>query len=572
MGDALAKCAKYNKNGVCIVYKDQRITWADLYVRVERLACSLSALGVKKEDKVIIMFHNTPLFFEANYAIQILGAIPVPMNYRFSPKEIIYQTNHSGAKMFIMEDLWLELVLIAKPELNNIKNFILAGKTEKGMLDYESLINNPPKLLPRVNVNKNDICVICYTGGTTGMPKGVMLTYANHIHLLYAFFETIIDRIGDINISVPMKKKLDKTPFKKVIAVLQSGLIRWILKRSLVKKIILKLIKLGIGSSIMLRLGAGKEIKQMMPSFPMFHDAAYQMSILGPILGNMTMIFLKSPKFDPVEVLKLVENQRPIILGNVPTGWKMLLDCDEIDDYDLSSVFLSATGGGVCPASLKKNIFEKFSGAAIADIFGQTEMTPSTSMRIDLNPGTLKDRSVGKPMVKTRVVDENGHPVKDGEIGEIIYKSPTIMKGYLDEPDKTGEVIKDGWFYSGDLGFIDKDGDLCVVERKKECISSGGEKIFPGEIEEVLSKQSKVEKVCVIGVADKTWGTSVRAVVLLKENEIADENEIIEWCRQNLAGYKRPRSVVFVDSLPVSVVGKIQRNKVREMYGAGDDD
>ncbi|MDY6898357.1 MAG: AMP-binding protein, partial [Cyanobacteriota bacterium] len=226
-----------------------------------------------------------------------------------------------------------------------------------------------------------------------------------------------------------------------------------------------------------------------------------------------------------------------------------------------------ATGAGVNPGELKKKILKHFPGIFIVDVFGQTEMTPNTTIRIDTDSEKIKDRSVGKPIVQTRIIDEKGNDVKPGEIGEIIYNSPTIMKGYYKEPEKTAEVIKDGWFYSGDLGYFDEDGEIRVVERKKECISSGGEKIFPHEVEEILLTHPKVKEVCVIGVKDETWGSTVRAIIQLKEGEVTDEKEIIDWCRGNMAGYKKPKSVSFVDSFPVTPVGKIQRAKVKEIYG-----
>ncbi|MBV1871503.1 MAG: AMP-binding protein, partial [Gammaproteobacteria bacterium] len=193
---------------------------------------------------------------------------------------------------------------------------------------------------------------------------------------------------------------------------------------------------------------------------------------------------------------------------------------------------------------------------------------PTTSFKIDVSADSLKDRSVGKPMVETRIVDESDNDVLQGEIGEIIYRSPTIMKGYYKEEDKTSEVIKDGWFYSGDLGWIDDEGDVRVAERKNECISTGGEKIFPGEIEDILAEHDKIQDICVIGVPDETWGNSVRAVIRLNEGDTATKEEIIDWCRGKMAGYKKPRTVLFVDEFPISAVGKVQRNRVRELYGA----
>lgn len=566
IGDALAKCAKYNPTGEFLVYGDKRVTWLDMNERVNRLAAALSAQGVKKGDNVVLMFHNCPEFFEANYAIQKLGAVAVPMNYRFVPREIIYQAQHCEAVAFIFEEIWLDAVLEAAPELIGVKTFIHKGAAQENMLDYEALIASYPPVEPRVNVYEDETCVICYTGGTTGTPKGVMLTYKNHISLLHTMIDGIIPRLHNISIPEDVRKRIGLPNF--VFSVLESSAVKWVLQRSLLQNGIIKLAKNMIGSSLALRLSKNQQIKQMMPSFPMFHDAAYQNAIMAPITGNMTLIMPSSPHFDPEEVCMLVQREKPALLGNVPTGWKKLLKYKDIGNYDLSSVVIAATGGGVCPAALKRKIFARFPGVIIADGFGQTEMAPTTSFKIDVSADSLKDRSVGKPMVETRIVDESDNDVLQGEIGEIIYRSPTIMKGYYKEEDKTSEVIKDGWFYSGDLGWIDDEGDVRVAERKNECISTGGEKIFPGEIEDILAEHDKIQDICVIGVPDETWGNSVRAVIRLNEGDTATKEEIIDWCRGKMAGYKKPRTVLFVDEFPISAVGKVQRNRVRELYGA----
>lgn len=565
MANALANCAKYNPNGEFLIYGDRRITWSQLNERVNKLASALHNQGIRRGDNVILMFHNCPEFFETNYAIQKLGAVAVPMNYRFVPREIVYQTQHSGAVAFIFEELWLDQVKEALPELSGVKSFIMKGQPQAGLLDYEALIAANPPTEPSVNVYEEDTCVICYTGGTTGTPKGVMLTYKNHLSLLDTMIKGMVPRLHTMSLPETVRQRMGLP--KLATGLLENAVTRWILQRTSLQNAMISAAKRMIGTPLALRLAQKQQIKQMMPSFPMFHDAAYQMAILAPITGNMTLVSPVNPHFDPQEVCVLIEREKPTLLGNVPTGWKKLLQYKEIGHYDLSSVKIAATGGGVCSAALKKKIFDKFPGVIIADGFGQTEMTPTTSFKIDLTPEGLKDRSVGKPMVETRIVDEEGRDVPLGSVGEIIYRSGTVMKGYFKEEDKTAEVIKDGWFYSGDLGWIDEDGDIRVAERKKECISSGGEKIFPGEIEDILAEHPKIQDVCVIGVADDTWGSSVRAVIRLHAGDEASEDEIIDWCRGRMAGYKKPRSVLFVSEFPISAVGKVQRNKVRELYG-----
>jgi len=256
------------------------------------------------------------------------------------------------------------------------------------------------------------------------------------------------------------------------------------------------------------------------------------------------------------------------MVGNVPTGWKKLVSYPDIKKYDLSSVRVATSGGGMCSPELKKQILALFPNALLLDVLGQTEMTPIVSFRIDGDPEAIADRSVGKAIVEAKIVDENGRELPRGEIGEICYRSSSMMKGYYKDEEKTREVMQDGWFRSGDLGYFDEEGEIRTVDRKKECINTGGEKVFPLEVEEIIQSHPKVDSVCVIGVPDEEWGSAVRAVVQLTEGEKMDEQEIRDYCRGKMAGYKIPRSVVFVDEIPLSPVGKTLRQQVREQYGS----
>jgi acyl-CoA synthetase (AMP-forming)/AMP-acid ligase II len=202
-------------------------------------------------------------------------------------------------------------------------------------------------------------------------------------------------------------------------------------------------------------------------------------------------------------------------------------------------------------------------------MFGQTEMTPLTSFRIDADPTTLKEPSVGGAIVELRVVDEAGRDLPQGAVGEICYRSETQMKGYYkDDAATAAATTPDGWFRSGDLGYLDEEGEVRIVDRKNECINTGGEKVYPLEVEERLGRHPAVEQCCVIGVADDAWGHAVRAVVQLQAGASASADELVDFARAELAGYKVPRSVIFVDELPLSPVGKVLRAKIRQLHGA----
>ncbi len=573
LGGYLNTNAEYNADGEFLIFDKRRITWATLNERVNRLAAALVDLGVHKDDKVSFIFRNCPEFFEINYAIQKAGGIPVPMNYRFTPREITFQANHSDSVIFFVEDLWLEAVQKARPNLPNIRHFICAGKNcPDDMTPYEDLMTQYPAADPEIEVGPEDICVICYTGGTTGRPKGVMLSYKAHVKMLEYMGRDMIFRLADMQMSDEMIKRLGETlpmlGMTSLIKFMKGPVGKSILNSSLTHRVVGSLMSHTTASPQMIRFGPKGMVRLMTPSMPMFHDASYNLIIMAALTGQFTFIQPDMLHFDAAEIFKMIEREKVNMLVNVPTGWKMLVQEPTISDYDLSSIALCGTGGGVNPISLKKKLLTHFSTSIIIDIFGQTEMTPMTSIRLDADSSALKDRSVGKPLFEARIVDEKGLDLPAGEIGEVIYRSDTIMKGYYKDEDKTSEVIKNGWLYSGDLGYFDEEGEIRVVERKKECISSGGEKIFPLEVEEVIDEHPKVKQTCVIGVPDEKWGNIVRAVIVLYPQKKASEQELIDWTRDKISSYKKPRSIVFAKSLPVTPVGKIRRAKVKELYGA----
>ncbi|MCP4567559.1 MAG: acyl--CoA ligase, partial [FCB group bacterium] len=509
-------------------------------------------------------FRNCPEFFEINYAVQKAGGIPVPMNYRFTPREITFQANHSDSVLFFVEDLWLEALQKARPNLPNIRHFICAGKNcPEDMTPYEELMTEYPAVDPEIEVGPEDICVICYTGGTTGRPKGVMLSYQAHVKMLEYMGRDLIFRLADMPMSDQKIYRLAElspipgTAF--LIKFMRSPIGKYISNSGITHKMVSRLMAYIIANHRMIRFGPKGVIRIMTPSMPMFHVASYNLIIMAALTGQFTFIQPDMLHFDPAAVLKMIKAEKVNMLVNVPTGWKMLAEEPAIKDYDLKGVVFCGTGGGVNPASLKKKLLDHFPASIIMDIFGQTEMTPMTSLRLDADSSALKDRSVGKPLFEARIVDENDLDLPGGQIGEVIYRSDTMMKGYYKDEDKTSEVIKNGWLYSGDLGYFDEEGEIRVVERKKECISSGGEKIFPLEVEEIIDEHPKVKHSCVIGVPDEKWGSVVRAVVVLKAKEEASEKELIDWTRDKISSYKKPRSIIFAESLPVTPVGKIRR-------------
>lgn len=573
MANSFISCATYNPTGEVIVHGSRRITWAEHKTRVFKLADALVRLGVRKNDKVAFMFHNSPEFIETNWAIQVAGAIPVPMNYRFVAKEVEYQANHCDAQVLLYESLWAEAVEAAAPNLPRIKHFICKGNSGlPGVLDYEGLVCSGNDRDPQVATDWPDIAVIIYTGGTTGFPKGVMLTYGAHVEM----FATLLSQAAVRALTMDLAKHQHESmmeffpiPAGTLLGPLfRTRTVKKLLRQPATLRFLYKKIFTMFSDPDAARKGYSKPKRAMFPSMPFFHDASYANLVMGSLAGNICFVLPESISFDPTEVFALVERERVTNMANVPTGWQKLVNSPDAGKYDLRSLQIAVTGGGTCPAALKKRILALFPNCVVMDAFGQTEMTPVTSFRIDADPEKIADRSVGKAIVEARVVDENGNDLPPGQVGEILYRSSTVMKGYYKDEEKTGEVLADGWFRSGDLGYFDEQGEIRVVDRKKECINTGGEKVFPLEVEEVLREHPKVEDACVIGVPDPEWGNAIRAVVALKEGERAEASEIIAFCRGRMAGYKIPRSVVFVPEIPHSPVGKMLRQKVRDLYGA----
>ncbi len=576
VSNCLNFCARYNPDGEVIIYGDRPITWGELRTRVMKLSQALIELGVKKDDKVTFMFHNRPEFIEVNYAIQAAGAIPVPMNYRFTAREIEYQANHSDATVFIYDEPWREAVEKAAPKLETVRHFIARGETGlENALDYNEVMEKSPASDPRVGNDWSDVAVMIYTGGTTGYPKGVMLTYSAHLDMFATVLAGVLLRAAEIELSPEQLERIRGTfpmpGLNYLDKIIRTNTAQKIMNRPGTKKRLIKAFKYFFSHPGVAKINYDKTVKYMTPSMPFFHDASYQILVLALFGGNLCFVLVPEIKFEPAAVLEAVQKHQPMLMANVPTGWKKLVSCPEFDKYDVSSIRVAATGAGACAVDLKKKIFEKFPDVIILDMFGQTEMTPITSFRIDVGPETLKERSVGKSIVDVRVVDEQGRDAAVGEPGEILYRSSTVMKGYYKDEDKTREVMEGGWFKSGDLGYIDEDGEVRLIDRKKECINTGGEKVFPLEVEEIIHQRPQVEDVCIIGVPDEEWGNIIRAVVQPKEGETIEQEEIIEFCRDQLAGYKIPRSVVFVNELPLSPVGKVLRARIREMYGSPEE-
>ena len=571
-GDIIKTYAEKNPKGIAVYYGTKRKeTWKELNDRVNSLANVLYDLGIRKGDKGIVMFHNSPEFMESVRALEKLGAISVPMNYRFVSKEIEYQTKHSDSKVFLTEDLWLEDVRKARPNMPKVENYIVSGESGE-FLNYEDSIKKYPSKEPEVDTGMDDVCSIWYTGGTTGTPKGTVHTYAGCITTLEGVLGAALKGVPQTKIP---KLRLP-IPFSSSIAeIIGSDFTNDLIHRPTVQKILAdpSLPKIIINRILPILRGRLPFLElPFLSSLPLFHSANFMVwtAIWLAGMGSIPFVVQTNPRFDPKEILEILDKVKPIALALVPTMWVKLLEHPDIDKYDFSRVAVVGSGAGICTGDLKKRVFERFPRSVFADGFGQTEMGPVVTWKFDTSAQVdkIKDRSVGVSLstVGIRVVNERGEDMKPGETGEIIYKGETMMNKYYKDEERTSALIKDGWFYSGDLGYFDADGELFVVDRKGEIISTGGEKIYPHEVEEILESNPKVEYSCLMGIPDETYGKIPVGLIKLIEGEEATEDEIIDWCRDKMSGFKRPRFVVFVDEFPLNPVGKVLRREGEERF------
>jgi long-chain acyl-CoA synthetase len=497
------------------------MTYLELREQTRRFATALDHLGVKKGDRVALMLPNSPQYVVAFYGALRLGAIVVNTNPLYVAREMQHQFSDAGCETAILlTTFWPRLESVI--EQTSIKRTItvdIAGPfswpqrtlvhlvqrkhgeyvkppRQEGILQYEDLVEKYPPLPPRVAIEPEDVALFQYTGGTTGVPKAAMLTHRN-----------------------------------LVANVLQVD--AWF------------------------RLAEeGKEV--MMAAIPFFHVYGMTTSMLYPVAKGFETVVLPRPR--PVDgVMKLLEKTRATIFPGVPTLYTAINNHPDVKKYDLGHVRACISGAAPLPLEVQQT-FERLTGGRLVEGYGLTEAAPVTHA----NPlfGQRKDGSIGLPFpdVEARIVDpDTRKPLGPGEEGELAVKGPQVMKGYWNRPDETAETIQGEWLYTGDMARMDEDGYFYIVDRKKDMIIASGYKILPREVEEVIYRHPKVEEAVVAGVPDEYRGETVKAYVVPKKDVELTADEIVAWCKENLAPYKVPKQVEFREELPKTLVGKILR-------------
>ena len=505
LGDIPRKHARLDPNRECLVCEETRLTWNELNRRVNRLANGLAGLGAGKETKVAVLALNCHRYIETYYATSKLGAVCVPLNFRLSANELVYIVNHAEVEIFLADQAMLGIAKQILPQVGRVRHSIVWEAEQEGWIAYEDLLTHSSESEPEVEVDEDDLCQLQYTGGTTGLPKGVMITHRNYL-----------------TTAMGMAAGREMQPHYATLQVL-----------------------------------------------PIFHTSWWP--ILLHHCGGCKAVIAR--RFDFHEILKTLERERVTHVNMVPVLFSWLLNFPDLDKYDLSSIVYFTYAGAPMPEDLLRRCIARF-GPIFEQGYGLTEAAPLATMlrredqcRLEGPPEMVRRiNSCGRETFVTEVmvVDEEDRPVKPGEIGEIVVRGKNVMKGYWKDPGLTAKALRNGWLHTGDLATVDEDGYIYIVDRKHDMIITGGENVYPFEVEKVLYEHPAVLEAAVVGLPSEKWGEEVTAAVALKEGMQATEAELIAFCRARIAGYKCPKRVIFMESIPKTPIGKILRRQVRE--------
>lgn len=480
-----------------LIFGNHHISYRRLLDAIERLANSLSKLGISKGDRFAIMLPNLPQFVISYFALLKLGAWVIPVNTMFKEGEIRYLLEDSEAKGIVAWGRFERLIEKAVQNLDSCNILIFLGNyIPREAYNLTHLIASSEPMLEDLEVEADSTAVILYTAGTTGNPKGAVLSHSN----ANAQVESI-------------RKSL----------VLES------------KDTILGVV-------------------------PLFHSFGQMVAMNAPLVSGSTVVLLA--RYNAQEVVKsLIENNVSVFVG-LPTMYRELSQ-EEVKIEDFPALRYCISSGAPLPQKISINFEEKF-GKPILEGYGLTEAGPLVVFqRLD---HSRKPNSVGYPAygVQVRIINNFNKEVSFNEVGEVLVQGANVMKGYLNRPEATKEVLKDGWLHTGDVGKFDDDGYLYIVDRKKDLILKGGFNVYPREVEAILIAHPGVKECAVIGIADEIQGEEIKALVVPKFKDTLTKEELVEYCREKLAVYKCPKYIEFVKSLPRGATGKILKRELRK--------
>ncbi len=515
VNDFLRRGRTVYRDSLAVVCGAERLTYGQLGARIDRFSNALLKAGVKRGDVVAYLSFNCHRLLEAYYAVPQLGAILLPINIRLTPADIGYILADAGAKTVVVDRALVGLLAPCLPSLPKVKTIVLMGGDPRADLpvkglDYEEMLAAAPAAFDPPALDEDDVAELFYTSGTTARPKGVMLTHRNlYTHALYG---------------------LVCAPCYDTDAVLHS--------------------------------------------IPLFHvngwGTPHTLTVVG---GRHIMV----PRFDPEHVLEVIERERISLAFLVPTMAIALMSAPSWKTRDLSSLRRVMLGGAASPPAVIRALDERLPECHVHCGYGLSETTPvMTSALTKASAGTDRAGSLGirttaglpLPGVEVEIMDEANRPLPhDGvAVGEICARGNTVFKGYWNQPEETAKFIVDGWFHTGDMGSIDDQDYLTIVDRKKDIIITGGENVASQEIEKVIYDHPAVLECAVIAVPDEKWGEVPAAIIVCKPGATLDVAELVEHCRTKMAHFKVPKHVKFVDALPKGGTGKILKRELRDSY------
>ena len=488
---------------VALIFDDTQWTYRQISAQANAIANGLVALGVTPGDRVMLFLPNCTEFFFWYFGIMKMGAIVNPLNVMLKARELDYLVGDCKPSVIVTtRDLAAEpLKIFNRPECSARKMVILGGEEADNIIRYESWVARQSTVFDSLPVNEDDLAAILYTSGTTGLPKGVMLTHNN----LWVNGRHCADWA--------------ETTYKDITVA----------------------------------------------ALPLFHSYALTHVLAELWMEGGTVVWLS--RFDPVKCFEAMATYKATAFHGVATIYYALVNHPQVDAYAKEiKLRYCVTGAAVTPEPILKAWNEKFT--PLSEGYGITEAAPVVFMNPLPGKGVQKANSCGVPIVpeiEVAAVDENDNPVAVKEIGELVIRGANVMKGYWNKPDDTAKTLAGGWLHTGDMVYFDEDGYCFVKDRKKDMIISGGFNIYPKEVEDLLYTHPAVGEAQVVGVADEIKGEKTIACITLKPGMKATEEEIITFCRDNAAVYKAPREVVFLDELPKTATGKLEKQTLRKM-------
>ncbi len=508
VGEMLRWRARLHPDRVALRYEDRETRYRELDRAANRVANALIAAGLSPGDRVCVLDKGHDAFIEVVFGIAKAGGVYTPVNWRLAGPEIAYVLNDSEAPILFVGEPFAGIVASVETELRSVRSIVRWGDGPDAWQAYESFCGDASDEDPRRDGADEDAAWQLYTSGTTGHPKGTEITHANLAEVMV----------------------------------------------------------LGVTG-----FGGGSEEDVALVCMPLYHIGGSGFALAMFFAGAQLLVTREA---NPAEILELIPKHRVSHAFFVPALINFVLQQPTCASTDFSSLRTILYGASPIPEDLLRSAVDTI-GCDFVQAYGLTETTGAVVLlpAADHVPGSPRLRACGLPVfgAEVRTVDAKGQQTAPREVGEIIVRGGMVMKGYWNRPDATAEAIRDGWFHTGDAGYFDEDGYLYIHDRVKDMIVSGGENVYPAEVESALFAHEGVADVAVIGVPDEKWGEAVKAVVVRTRGSQVDAQTLIEACRDKIAGFKIPRSVDFVDELPRNPTGKVLKRELRERYWEGHD-